>query len=87
MMKAKDIRNGCLYYNNITGRVERAIGRIGRRVMTMVHDTDPGIVKVDNIRKAKPVEVRNYLHPVAAKVSKVVKKVTSLVQRKKRAKA
>jgi len=55
--------------------------------MTMVHDTDPGIVKVDNIRKAKPAEVRNYLHPVAAKVSKVVKKVTSLVQRKKRAKA
>ena len=86
-MKAKDIRNGCLYYNNITKRVERAIGRIGRRVMTMVHDTDPGIVKVDNIRKARPVEVRNYLHPVAAKVSRAVKRVTGLVQRRKTAKA
>jgi hypothetical protein len=53
----------------------------------MVHDTDPGIVKVDNIRKARPAEVRKYLHPVAAKVSKVVKKVTSLVQRRKTAKA
>ena len=60
-MKTREIRNGCLYYNTLTKRVERAIGKVGRRVMTMVHDQDTKLVKSDNFRRASQLQVDNYL--------------------------
>ena len=61
-MKTKEIRNGCLYYNSLTKRVERAIGKVGRRVMTTVHDQDTKLVKSDNFRRASSQQVDNYLN-------------------------
>jgi len=76
-MKTKEIRNGCLYYNTLTKRVERAIGRVGRRVMTMVHDQDTKLVKSDNFRRASQLQVDNYLTK-KNKFKSVLKRVTSL---------
>ena len=76
-MKTKEIRNGCLYYNTLTKRVERAIGKVGRRVMTMVHDQDTKLVKSDNFRRASQLQVDNYLTK-KNKFKSVLKRVTSL---------
>ena len=76
-MKTKEIRNGCLYYNTLTKRVERAIGRVGRRVMTMVHDQDTKLVKSDNFRRASQLQVDNYLTK-KNKFKSVLKRVTAL---------
>ena len=76
-MQTKEIRNGCLYYNTLTKRVERAIGRVGRRVMTMVHDQDTKLVKSDNFRRASQLQVDNYLTK-KNKFKSVLKRVTSL---------
>ncbi len=76
-MKTKEIRNGCLYYNTLTKRVERAIGRVGRRVMTMVHDQDTKLVKSDNFRRASQLQVDNYLNKKSVFKS-TLKKVTTL---------
>jgi hypothetical protein len=75
-MKTKEIRNGCLYYNTLTKRVERAIGRVGRRVMTMVHDQDTKLVKSDNFRRASQLQVDNYLNK-KSKLKSVLKRVTT----------
>jgi len=76
-MKAKEIRNGCLYYNTLTKRVERAIGKVGRRVMTMVHDQDTKLVKSDNFRRASELQVYNYLNK-KSKLRAVLKRVATL---------
>ena len=76
-MKTKEIRNGCLYYNTLTKRDERAIGRVGRRVMTMVHDQDTKLVKSDNFRRASQLQVDNYLTK-KSRFKNVLKKVTTL---------
>ena len=75
-MKTKEIRNGCLYYNTLTKRVERAIGRVGRRVMTMVHDQDTKLVKSDNFRRASQLQVDNYLNK-KSKLKSVLKRGTT----------
>jgi molybdopterin-guanine dinucleotide biosynthesis protein A len=76
-MKAKEIRNGCLYYNTLTKRVERAIGKVGRRVMTMVHDQDTKLVKSDNFRRASELQVYNYLNK-KSKLRAVLERVATL---------
>jgi hypothetical protein len=78
-MKTKEIRNGCLYYNTLTKRVERAIGRVGRRIMTTVHDQDTKLVKSDNFRRASTLQVDKYLNATEPGViRRALKKVTSL---------
>ena len=76
-MKTKEIRNGCLYYNTFTNRVERAIGRVGRRIMTMVHDQDTKLVKSDNFRRASKLQVNNYLTKKST-FKNALKRVTTL---------
>ena len=80
MTKAKEVRNGCLYYNKQSKRVERAIGRVGRRIFTYCHDTDPSVVKVDNLIKASSKQVNNYLNAPnkSSKIRRALSKVTSL---------
>ena len=78
-MKTKEIRNGCLYYNTLTKRVERAIGKVGRRVMTTVHDQDTQLVKSDNFRRASKLQVDKYLNTKEpGAIKRALKKVTSL---------
>jgi hypothetical protein len=79
-MKTKEIRNGCLYYNTLTKRVERAIGKVGRRVMTMVHDQDTKLVKSDNFRRASRLQVDNYLSHLTKKstLKNALKRVATL---------
>ena len=78
-MKTKEIRNGCLYYNTLAKRVERAIGRVGRRVMTTVHDQDTQLVKSDNFRRASKLQVDKYLNTKEpGAIKRALKKVTSL---------
>ena len=76
-MKTKEIRNGCLYYNTLTKRGERAIGKVGRRIMTMVHDQDTKLVKSDNFRRASKLQVNNYLTKKSA-FKNALKRVTTL---------
>ena len=76
-MKTKEIRNGCLYYNTLTKRVERAIGKVGRRIMTMVHDQDTKLVTSDNFRRASKLQVNNYLTKKSA-FKNALKRVTTL---------
>ncbi len=79
-MKTKEVKNGCLYYNKLSKRVERAIGRVGRRIFTYCHDTDPSVVKVDNLIKASSKQVNNYLNAPnkSSKIRRALSKVTSL---------
>jgi hypothetical protein len=79
-MKTKEVKNGCLYYNKLSKRVERAIGRVGRRIFTYCHDTDPQVVKVDNLMKASSKQVNNYLNTPkkSSKIMRALNKVTSL---------
>ena len=79
-MKTKEVRNGCLYYNKLSKRVERAIGRVGRRIFTYCHDTDPKVVKVDNLMTASSKQVDNYLNAPkkSSKIRRALNKVTSL---------
>jgi len=77
-MKTKEIRNGCLYYNKLTKRVERAVGKVGRRIMTLVHDQDAKLVKSDNFRRASKLQVDNYLNPKKSKLQTALKRVTTL---------
>ena len=87
-MKTKEIRNGCLYYNTLTKRVERAVGKVGRRIMTMVHDQDAKLVKSDNFRRASKQQVAKYLSAKSGQslaatagraLRKATKRVTSLI--------
>ena len=76
-MMTKEIRNGCLYYNTLTKRVERAIGKVGLRIMTMVNDQDTKLFKSDNFRRASKLQVNNYLTKKSA-FKNALKRVTTL---------
>ena len=62
MKQAKEIRNGSLYFNNVLGRVERAIGKVNsRRVWTTRHENQAQAVRVKNLRTATDSEVGEYI--------------------------
>jgi len=56
------IKNGALYYNNITSRVERVIGKVSPvRALTYWHHSEEKSHNVKILRKANQQEVENYL--------------------------
>ena len=62
MKQAKEIRNGSLYFNSLSERVERAIGNVNtRRVWTNYHENTPSATRVKNLRKASTDEIVDYL--------------------------
>ena len=61
-MKMKEVKNGSLYYNEDSDRVERVIGRIrGQRVVTYHHKTDYQYPQARKLRIASGSEVSDYL--------------------------
>jgi hypothetical protein len=67
-MKINEIRNGSLYFNRLTGRVERVIGQVSKvRVLSYHHKQDEGSVQVKQLRRATKQEVDDYLTPPAPK--------------------
>ena len=62
-MKTKDIKNGSLYFNNKTNRVERLISNqcSNTRVVTEHHKREEGSVQAKNLRLATSEEVEGYL--------------------------
>lgn len=61
-MKMEHIKNGALYYNNITSRTERVIGKVSPvRVLTYWHHTEEKSHNVKQLRKANQEEVEIYL--------------------------
>ena len=59
-----EMRNGSLYYNKVTERVERVIGVVSKvRVLTYYHKQDEKSVQVKHLRLANKDEVTNYLNP------------------------
>tara|TARA_Y100000401_G_C8324765_1_gene227485 strand:- start:1001 stop:1276 length:276 start_codon:yes stop_codon:yes gene_type:complete len=61
-MKIEHIRNGSLYWNTETKRVERVIGKLnGSRVWTYWHGQQERGVRVNNLRKATKTEWQLYL--------------------------
>ena len=73
-MNIKKIKNGSLYYNTDSNRVERVLGRVnGQRVWTTFHETQPKAIKLKNLRIADNDEVDSYLEhaelPVAIPVN------------------
>ena len=57
------MRNGSLYYNEATSRVERVVGKLnGKRVFTVSHGySDFGPAQQKDLRKASGEEVDSYL--------------------------
>ena len=57
------MKNGSLYYNESTRRVERVVGKLnGNRVFTVSHNySDFGPVLKKNLRMASGEEVDSYL--------------------------
>ena len=61
-MKMKEIRNGSLYYNEGSERVERVVGNISKhRVVTYVHKQDYDYPQAKAMRLASLNEVNSYL--------------------------
>ena len=61
-MKMKEVRNGSLYHNDETNRVERVIGSIsGQRVVTYHHKKDVKYPQAAKLRLASSEEVESYL--------------------------
>ena len=62
-MKTKDIKNGSLYFNKKSNRVERVISNrfSNTRVVTEHHKREEGSVQVKNLRLATSEEVEGYL--------------------------
>jgi hypothetical protein len=61
-MNIKNIKNGSLYFNTDSKRVERVLGRVnGQRLWTTFHETQPKAIKLRNLRIADNVEVESYL--------------------------
>ena len=59
-----EMRNGSLYYNKITEKVERMVGQVSKvRVLTYHHKEDEKSVQVKHLRKATKQEVDDYLTP------------------------
>jgi tRNA A37 N6-isopentenylltransferase MiaA len=72
MMKMNEMRNGSLYYNKITERVERMVGQVSKvRVLTYHHKEDEKSVQVKHLRKADRQEVENYLTPPKTRLQKL----------------
>ena len=62
MKKAKDIRNGSLYFNIRSKRVERALGKLNsQRMWTKSHQDAAADVQVRDLRKARKPEVDSYI--------------------------
>tara|TARA_B110000196_G_scaffold288399_1_gene273386 strand:- start:117 stop:344 length:228 start_codon:yes stop_codon:yes gene_type:complete len=57
------MRNGSLYYNEVTNRVERVVGKLnGKRVFTVSHGySEFGPARQKDLRKASGEEVDLYL--------------------------
>ena len=62
-MKTKEIKNGSLYFNTKTDRVERVISNqfSNTRVVTEHHKREEGSVQSKNLRLATAEEVEGYL--------------------------
>ena len=61
-MKANKLRNGSLYYNEETDRVERVLGKVNsQRVWTSAHESQAQATKSNRLRMATDVEVGDYL--------------------------
>ena len=62
MKSINKIKNGSLYLNKKSSRVERVIGRINsQRVWTTFHDKTPVAVRIVNLEVASDEEVEAYL--------------------------
>ena len=71
-----EIRNGSLYFNRLSGRVERVIGQVSKvRVLTYHHKQDEGSVQIKHLRKATQQEVDNYLAPPKGRLQKLRERV------------
>ena len=61
-MNIKNIKNGSLYFNTDSKRVERVLGRVnGQRLWTTFHEMPPKAIKLRNLRIADNNEVESYL--------------------------
>jgi hypothetical protein len=61
-MKMKEIRNGSLYFNEESNRVERVVGTISdQRVVTYVHKKDFSYPQAKKLRVAESDEFNSYL--------------------------
>ena len=62
MKQAKEIRNGSLYFNSLSDRVERALGKVNSmRVWTNYHENAASATRVKNLRKASTAEIAEYV--------------------------
>jgi len=62
MNSIKKIKNGSLYINKDSARVERVIGRINsQRVWTTHHDDTPRAVRIYHLDIAPKEKIKNYL--------------------------
>ena len=61
-MKTKQLRNGSLYYNEETDRVERVLGKVNsQRVWTAWHERGANATRTNRLRLASRHEVNEYL--------------------------
>ena len=61
-MKAKQLKNGSLYYNEENDQVERVLGKVnGQRVWTTSHEAQPNATRSNRLRLASRDEVTSYL--------------------------
>jgi hypothetical protein len=61
-LTAKKLKNGALYYNTKSQRVERMLGTLNtNRVWTTSHDSKPEANKCSTLRFANGQEVETYL--------------------------
>jgi predicted transcriptional regulator len=84
-MKIEHIRNGALYYNNDTERVERVIGRVSPvRVLTYWHHTEERSHNAQKLRKATKIEVEDYLEgrDIPTLKRRVLNMITKLFNKK-----
>lgn len=71
-MKMNEMRNGSLYYNKVSDRVERMIGVVSKvRVLTYYHKQDEKSAQVKHLRKATGDEVKNYLNPPQTRIEEL----------------
>jgi uncharacterized DUF497 family protein len=62
MKNAKQLRNGSLYYNEESKKVERVLGKVNsQRVWTAAHEKGATDVRVKSLRMANSAEVDSYL--------------------------
>lgn len=64
----KTIRNGSIYFNTNTNRLERALAKFNtNKVWTSRHGSYPEIVKNENLRMATKEEVDSYFEEIKSK--------------------